>query len=223
MFVIVVVFFFFSHHCLSSKLSSSSEGERRGQAHRQVFTRVNGAKFPQFRSSFAKKTRALFYSKQMTFKTKRDERREKKKNKGARRRTIDESITRDEASVHTHTFRFNDHIPLEGKKEKKKNSCSSFPRLLLSLPPSLPLFFRLHCVHTREETKERRFSRLERPLRLSVGFDIADLPLLLFILTNDSQMQLHRVLCPCRKRPHKRALSYPLDSRRKAASRIPDA
>ena len=51
LFVIVVVFFFFSHHCLSSKLSSS-EGEKRRQAHRQVFTRVNGAKFPQFRSSF---------------------------------------------------------------------------------------------------------------------------------------------------------------------------
>lgn len=224
MFVIVVVFFFFSHHCLSSKLSPS-EGERRRQAHRQVFTRVNGAKFPQFRSSFAKKTRALFYSKQMTFKTKRDERREKKKNKGARRRTIDESITRDEASVHTHTFRFNDHIPpVEEKKKKKKTRVPLFlVSFSPSLPPSLPLFFRLHCVHTREETKERRFSRLERPLRLSVGFDIADLPLLLFILTNDSQMQLHRVLCPCRKRPHKRALSYPLDSRRKAASRIPDA
>lgn len=87
----------------------------------------------------------------MTFKTKRDERREKKKNKGARRRTIDESITRDEASVHTHTFRFNDHIPLEGKKEKKKNSCSSFPRLLLSLPPSLPPFILSTplCTHTR--------------------------------------------------------------------------
>lgn len=59
--------------------------------------------------------------------------------------------------VHTHTFRFNDHIP-----RRRKNSCSSFP--LLFLPPSLPHSFD-SIVYTREETKERRFSRLECPLR----------------------------------------------------------
>lgn len=77
--------------------------------------------------------------------------------------------------------------------------------LLSSLPP-FSLYSFDSIVYTREETKERRFSRLECPLRRgSFGcFDIVDLALL--ILTNDSQMQLHRVLCPCRKRPHKRAL-----------------
>lgn len=222
--LLLLSFFSFFHTTAFHRNSRRRRG-RGGGRHIDKYLHASTAQsfhsFAHRFHSFAKKTRALFYSKQMTFKTKRDERREKKKNKGARRRTMDESITRDEASVHTHTFRFNDHIPpVEEKKKKKK---TRVPLFLVSFSPSLPLFFRLHCVHTREETKERRFSRLERPLRLSVGFDIADLPLLLFILTNDSQMQLHRVLCPCRKRPHKRALSYPLDSRRKAASRIPDA
>lgn len=102
--------------------------------------------------------------------------------------------------VHTHTFRFNDHIP-----RRKKNSCSSFPRL--SFPPSLPSPFILStplCTHARRQRNDDFHDQSALCVAALGCFDIVDLALL--ILTNDSQMQLHRVLCPCRKRPHKRAL-----------------
>lgn len=151
--LLLLSFFSFFHTTAFHRNSRRRRRGRGGGRHIDKYLHASTAQsfhsFAHRFHSFAKKTRALFYSKQMTFKTKRDERREKKRNKEARRRTIDESITRDEASVHTHTFRFNDHIPpVEEKKKKKK---TRVPLFLVSFSPSLPPFILSTplCTHTR--------------------------------------------------------------------------
>lgn len=157
--LLLLSFFSFFHTTAFHRNSRRRRG-RGGGRHIDKYLHASTAQsfhsFAHRFHSFAKKTRALFYSKQMTFKTKRDERREKKRNKEARRRTIDESITRDEASVHTHTFRFNDHIPpVEEKKKKKKTRVPLFlVSFSPSLPPSLYSFDSIVYTHARRQRND---------------------------------------------------------------------
>lgn len=74
--------------------------------------------------------------------------------------------------------------------EVRSSSRLIFPRRIIQRSPIS--FIALYSIHS-PWTGFGRFS--------TIGIVDA-----LLILTNNSQMQLRRVPCPCRKRPHKRAL-----------------